>query len=319
MPSSDQPWSMRERMARPQEVGFPGQQRASSCVLTVACGFPDDSARQALCDKVKASALEPKPKPINTASASVRPPPPPSTVLSRQSPPVPNSQSSINSAASKKAVQHGKSVVLNSDSESDLEGYELDWGIPSTKMPVETRAQALANSPPSKSSLYLQQNRANRWKPPVTTNSSKAALSKLVEQAKRGAEMDRQVAEWKAMLEKPLETTVDAHAAIGQDLVVNIVGDDEEGGRSKRLLLAMQRTNATDTDGGFHFLKKVAKQPSRRSPSFPTSSLPNSGLRACFKGSLRDAVMLFPSLTWYRSLVCRTGFRDRLCSNHFQT
>lgn len=261
------------------------------CILTTACRFPDSSAHSASCDTAKASALEQKP--INTTTTAARTQPP-SSALSRQSPPIPNSQSSITSAASKKTILNGKSVVLDSDSDSDLEDYELDWGLPSldSKMPVETRAQATAaRSPPTKSSIYLQQKRKPRWKTPVAPNRANAVVTRLIDQVKREDEAARQVAEYKAILEKPLETAPDAEGAIDQEDLANILDDDEEGGRRKRLLLAMKRTNATDSDRVFHFLKKPAKRPSKRSSSFPTRSISSSAMRNCFKGNWRNAMM----------------------------
>jgi hypothetical protein len=163
---------------------------------------------------------------------------------------------------------------------------ELDFGL--THLPTQKRTSegpmALRTSTPATRS-YLPKKDEDLRKPPVkSTNAAKQSLSRLVKEAQRDAETAQRLAAIKADLEKPIEIT-SLKDQIDESTLAGVVRDDEEGeDKAKRLYLAMQRTNALDSECVFHFFRGSSSTKDPRRMSFPGQSLPKHGWTANLAG-----------------------------------
>ncbi|KAF2281612.1 uncharacterized protein EI97DRAFT_454779 [Westerdykella ornata] len=224
-----------------------------------------------------------------TATATANPIPP-------NRPPT-NSQSSANSTASKKALLNGNIVILNSDSDSEPDLFEeLDFGL--SKPPPQKVTLNSHGNPEHRHGAYstpsvLLKKDDELKKPPKPTQTSVSTLNRLVKEAQKSAEEEQRMKSLWADLEKPVESTIEEQLAIDEDVLAGIVHDDDDGDdKAKRLYLAMQRTNALDTDCVFHLFGD-SKREATRSMKFPAHALSSCGWTACLEDPLqRDQAFL---------------------------
>ncbi|KAF2257411.1 hypothetical protein BU26DRAFT_558798 [Trematosphaeria pertusa] len=178
------------------------------------------------------------------------------------------SQSSANSAGtSKRVVSNGEEVVRNSDSETDSLP-ELDWGDSSNNLKTTSRA-TMAKPRERTAQDGLR-------KPPKKPRDGKS-FSLFVQAAQKSAEAERKIAEVKADLDKPLETTPPPDFGISEEALADAVHDDDDPDKAKRLYLAMQRTNALQMDCVFHFFRENLEDSEgshAKEATFPTDKLP---------------------------------------------
>ncbi|KAF2873178.1 hypothetical protein BDV95DRAFT_569037 [Massariosphaeria phaeospora] len=189
----------------------------------------------------------------------------------RDTRPPPASQSSANSAGSKKrTVSNGEQVVLNSDSETDSLP-ELDWGEPPQGL-KETRVPMPATTR-SKSARHGEDEL--RRPGPAQKRSEKASFSRLVQAAQKIAELEQKIADGKADLDKPLDDTPPPEFIVSEEAMAQVMNNDEDPEKAKRLYLAMQRTNALHSECVFHFFQEDVFSCSPAESEFPIGSLPD--------------------------------------------
>ncbi|KAJ4369077.1 hypothetical protein N0V83_006160 [Neocucurbitaria cava] len=198
-------------------------------------------------------------------------------------PPQP-SQNSANSGASKRVVSNGEHVVLNSDSDSDSLP-DLDWGEPksSIKVPIST-------APIKRASEDCE---GDLRRPAKREKGGKRSFNRLVETAQRNMETERRIVERKADLDKSLEEPARAEATINEDVLGQVVPDDDDDpDKAHRLFLAMQRTNATQSESVFHFFDDSLHSENTQ-PKFPSNCLPKHRWASNFEDSAtRDHAFL---------------------------
>ena len=197
-----------------------------------------------------------------------------------------NSQSSTNSTSTasngtKRVVSNGEPVVLNSDTDTDSDGLaelEIDF-IKSSKGFRGTKTAPANNSAPC---IELLENGLRR--PSDKPRQPKPSLQKYVKDVKDRAEKERNVADWKAELEKPIEETPPPDPDITEEALAGQIDGDGDGDTAKRLLLAMQRTESMDMKCVFHFFNDQPNPHSFQHPPFPIESLPQHRWTAQFEG-----------------------------------
>jgi hypothetical protein len=175
-------------------------------------------------------------------------------------------------------------MVLNSDSDSDLELLEeLDFGL--SKSTPQTKKPEIAVSPVTRSSVKRRDD--GLPKPPKEVKSGTGAFSKLIRSLQEDAAAEKDMDLWKSVLEEdPTEPTGPAESTIDENLIEGVVDDKEGESKAKRLYMAMQRTNALDSDCVFHFFGETPDTESSASKPFPFDSLPSHGWASCFNGKI---------------------------------
>ncbi|KAF2130859.1 hypothetical protein P153DRAFT_384080 [Dothidotthia symphoricarpi CBS 119687] len=194
------------------------------------------------------------------------------------------SQTSANSGASKRVVSNGQQVVLNSDSDTDSLP-DLDFGdVPAPKSKSTTQT--------TRSRFALDNSEDVLRKPPKKLTRTKQPFSLLVETARENRDLEQEIIEGKAELDRLVEVPVKSDVAIDEQALGQVVSDDEDSDKAHRLYLAMQRTNATQMDAAFHFFHDASD--SHHLPlSFPRQSLPNHRWASVFEDpSTRDQAFL---------------------------
>ncbi|PVH99246.1 hypothetical protein DM02DRAFT_656590 [Periconia macrospinosa] len=209
----------------------------------------------------------PKPNDSQTTNSTNTNPPRNTT---SNNPSFTTSQSSAHSGStSKRVVSNGEDVVLNSDSDSDSLP-ELDWNISSKPLNVQK----------PKPTIYENDLR----KPPEQRKKNGKAFINFFQDAQRIAQSERQIAEVKADLEKPaVEEPLSTRFDINEDTLENIIRDDDDPDKAKKLLQAMRRTNALQTDSVFHLWRRDWADDVMSSRPFPIDSLPNHQWTSIFE------------------------------------
>jgi hypothetical protein len=179
-------------------------------------------------------------------------------------------------------VSNGEHVVLNSDSDDDSLP-ELDWG------PLTTNVKTTVPITRSKRTTTDVDDDGLR-KPERRTKSKKLPFDHVVEAAQKNKELERVIAEHKADLAKQPEEVPAPIFVLNEDALGKAVqdGDPEQ---AHRLLLAMQRTNATHEETVFHFFDETPAQRPVKS-RFPVDCLPDHRWTSSFRGkSIKSSVV----------------------------
>jgi hypothetical protein len=174
-------------------------------------------------------------------------------------------------------MSNGKAVVLDTDSDSDLsEIPALDFGEGTKDIPPVKTA-----TPIRRSKRTSEKDDDTLRKPQKRGKSKQFDL--LVETAQRNIEIEKAIQAHKADLEKDLGASAAAGFTFTEQVLGQAVRDDDDPDQARRLFLAMQRTNATQTESVFHFFTDTSD--SLTAPAgFPSDSLPNHRWTASFQG-----------------------------------
>jgi hypothetical protein len=185
-------------------------------------------------------------------------------------------QSSGNSTnASKRTFSEGRQVVLNSDSDSDSLP-DLD-DLLDNHLTAKTKAAA-RTAPVRK----REEPKAHRLPPPPKRLKDDKAFKRLVQAAQRNAQMEQEIAEAQAELDKPLrEDSPERDPRISEKMVADAVHGEDDPDKAKKLYLAMQRTNAFRVDCVFHFFNR---QPDDLDQPFPLETLEPLHMVSTFQG-----------------------------------
>jgi hypothetical protein len=138
--------------------------------------------------------------------------------------------------------------------------------------------------------------------------SKKQQFDKVIQAAQRSRELERIISEHKVNLEKDIEEDATPELVINEDALGQAVQDDDDPDRAHRLLLAMQRTDATHVDSVFHFFDSSSSATQTKS-SFPIHSLPKHRWTKSFRGRFNCNAGLTP-LTPNRYPKSRPGCFD---------
>ncbi len=196
--------------------------------------------------------------------------------MTTEAPPLIPSQTSAASAASRRIVSKGEQVVLNSDSDSDSLP-DLDWGEPKTSFKTTVTSTRLKRTSEHEHDVLR--------KPEKKGRTNKQSFTKLVQRAQQNIEMEQRIKEHKADLEKALEEPTKSNIMINEDMLGQIVqADDDDPEKTHRLLLAMQRTNATQVESVFYFFGDTSDS-IRVQPKFPRHCLPKQQWAYNFAGA----------------------------------
>ncbi|CAI6264720.1 unnamed protein product [Periconia digitata] len=188
------------------------------------------------------------------------------------------SQSSILSGStSKRVISNGEQVVLNSDSDSDSLP-DLTWNLPSTDS-----IDVYVPKP------IFKAHESDLRKPPEKKKDDRAFME-FLHNAQKDVQSERQIAEAKADLEKPVaEEPPSSRLDISEETFASLAHDSDDPEKAKKLLSAMQRTNAFHAESVFHFWRK---HQAHCSP-FPKDCLPNHQWASVFQEppSRRQAIL----------------------------
>lgn len=104
--------------------------------------------------------------------------------------------------------------------------------------------------------------------------------------AQKNAEAEREIAEVKADLDKPLvEERQPVGIQISEETLADAVHDDEDPDKVRRLYQAMQRTNALQSESVFHFFDEEKTTSTKNTSPFPMRSIPDHRWTSNFQGS----------------------------------
>jgi hypothetical protein len=167
-------------------------------------------------------------------------------------------------------------MVLNSDSDSDSDLLgDLDFGLPTPKLKIPTYS--------GRSSRRLGLDEPELRRPPREgKKNSKRPFSQLMETAQKNLDVEREIQEHKAYLEKADVEPAAVAKTLNEDTLKQAFHDDNDDDKANRLYKAMQRTNEVQAQTAFHFFEEVPKSTSAM--PFPQKSLPDHGWTACFEG-----------------------------------
>ncbi|KAF2745874.1 hypothetical protein M011DRAFT_469135 [Sporormia fimetaria CBS 119925] len=128
--------------------------------------------------------------------------------------------------------------------------------VPDSDCDSESPDEEVRRPPVTQPRFYLPIKQNPLRKPPTTTTGTNDSLKWLVESAKKSAKKEQRIAALKADLNKSIDNTVKGDLTIDEETLAGVVQDEEEGDdKAKRLYLAMQRTNALESDPSFHFFR----------------------------------------------------------------
>jgi hypothetical protein len=182
---------------------------------------------------------------------------------------------------------NGEQMVLDSDSDSDSDVLvELDFGpISSSRKKIQLSPGAEENTRENMTQSNLSGHDSELRKPSNSKTSAKISLKGLVQSAQRDAEAERDILAGKADLDQPLEEEGPLpEADIDEDALAGVLDDDEGVGKAKRLYLAMQRTNAFQTNCVYHFFSNRSNISSPRRSPFPIQAFPEHRWVSIFQG-----------------------------------
>ncbi|KAF1916826.1 hypothetical protein BDU57DRAFT_539079 [Ampelomyces quisqualis] len=186
-----------------------------------------------------------------------------SHTISPDAQPPSTSQTSVTSATSKRVISNGEQVVRDSDSDSDSL-KELDFG--GTNVTFKTTL-----APITRSKRTTDYDDDGLRRPERRVRSKKQQYDKVIQAAQRSRELERIITEHKVNLENDMEETATSELVINEDALGQAVQDDDDPDRAHRLLLAMQRTDATHVDSVFHFFHG-SSPPAQIRPTFPINA-----------------------------------------------
>lgn len=179
----------------------------------------------------------------------------------------------------KRIFSQGQPVVLNSDSESDLS--DLDDRFEEIKNGPKPRVTA----PRSPERDRVKAGGYVLSRPPKRRRDD-GIFRHLVQSDDENAEMERQIAEAQAEMDRPLRAeTPDDHLVISEEMVAGALKGDDDPEKAKKIYLAMQRTNALQVDCAFHFFVHHSNAQSPTSLSFPKDLLLQRKSMSMFKGA----------------------------------
>ncbi|KAF2027504.1 hypothetical protein EK21DRAFT_102465 [Setomelanomma holmii] len=194
---------------------------------------------------------------INTATAPAgqntsAPPPAPasfSATPANAQPPT-TSQTSANSGASKRVVSNGEQVVLNSDSDDDSLP-DLDWGQPTTSLNTAT--------PTTRSKRTTQHDDDDGLhKPERKRGSKKRPFDQVLDTVQKNKEIEQRIVEHKADFERVEKHVPVTYFALNEAALGKAIEDGHDPDKAHRLLLAMQRTNATQVESVYHLFRDTS-------------------------------------------------------------
>ena len=199
---------------------------------------------------------------------------PPASTTNAENQPPPTSQTSANSGVSKRVVSStGEQVVLNSDSDNDSLP-ELDWGEP-----VPAWRPATPASRPKRTFQDVGEDELQKPQKKLKGKESDL-LARVVQEH---AETERLILEHKAGLETELDDSAKSAFVFNEEALGQVVHDEDDPDKAHRLYLAMQRTNATQTEHVFHFFQDMSDSIAVQ-PRFPLQSLPEHRWASSFRG-----------------------------------
>lgn len=218
---------------------------------------------------------------INTPAAPIVPntsipPPAPASFCATDADaqPLPTSQTSANSGASKRIVSKGEQVVLNSDSDTDSLP-DLDWGQPTTSLKTVT--------PPTRSKRTTETDDDGLRKPERKRESKKRPFDQVLETAQKNRELEQRIIEHKADFDKVVEEAPSTEFRFDEDALGKAIEDDDDPDKAHRLFLALQRTNATQEEKVYHFFRDTSDSIAA-GPRFPLHTLPEHRWTSSFRG-----------------------------------
>ncbi|KAF2850921.1 hypothetical protein T440DRAFT_395850 [Plenodomus tracheiphilus IPT5] len=179
------------------------------------------------------------------------------------------SQTSANSGTSKRVVSNGQQVVLDSDSDDTDSLQSLDFGELQPKSTSTTKKLV------SRSRNLSEEVADELRRPAKKGRTAKKSLAVIVETAQKNAEIERRIQEHKEALYRPAEDPIVENEAISEERLGQVVQDDEDPEKARRLYLAMQRTNTAQTEGVYYFFEATSESTAVR-PKFPNKCLPKT-------------------------------------------
>jgi hypothetical protein len=158
---------------------------------------------------------------------------------------------------------------LNSDSESDFSDLDDIW---------QTKSAATTKENDEPKGYVLPK--------PSQRKKDDAEFSRLVQEARENAEMEKQIVEAQADLDRALSRkTPERGLDINEELVAGALKDNDDPNKAKKLYLAMQRTNALDVECAFYFFDRPSDAQTSNEFSLSADSLSQPRLASFFKGS----------------------------------
>jgi hypothetical protein len=186
-------------------------------------------------------------------------------------------------------------VVLNSDSDSDSLP-DLD-DLLDSQLVAKTRAATRTAPVRNK-----EEPKAHGLPPPSKRSKDDKAFKRLVQAAQRHAQMEQEIAEAQAELDKPLrEDSPERDPIISEKMVADAVNGEDDPDKAKKLYLAMQRTSAFQVDCVFHFFNQ---EPDHSQKPFPIERLEPFHMVSTFQGKI-----LLPVRT-HELIMSKMSFRE---------
>ena len=109
---------------------------------------------------------------------------------------------------------------------------------------------------------------------------------RLVQEAHENAEMEKQIAEAQADLDRALSRkTPERNLDLSEEMVAGALQGSQDPEKAKKLYLAMQRTNALHVDCAFYFFDQPVDAQTSTSLSLSSNLLSHPRLMSFFKGS----------------------------------
>jgi hypothetical protein len=190
----------------------------------------------------------------------------------------PSANNSFNTitSTSKRVVQDGEPVVLDSGSDTD--------SIPELNWPPPQKLKLNPKEPANDNGLRKPAEKKRK------KTHDKAAFRRFVQDAQRDAEAERHIAQVKADLDKPVAGEMPApNLDIDEELLASVVRDGDDPDKAKRLFLAMQRTNALHTNCVFYLFPKRPPDIKLKVSLFPMNSLPSHPWTSVFRGAWKSS------------------------------
>lgn len=216
---------------------------------------------------VSFSVVVPSPTPAPTSVASALPPAREETLPSAETTAC---VSSFSSTASQRIVKDGKEVVISSDGEDTDSDASLE--DPDTLFAPTTKQNNKSDLAKPKRPIGLDKARLVQLSKPKKYQNT---IDSLVSDALDDDHIEEKVAKAKAAFARAQSSDQSAPGdgkatkkALREDMLTSALGDDENQVGFKRLLDAVRRTEALDSDRVWHFLEPTQMTPAPL--DFPT-------------------------------------------------
>ncbi|KAH9864858.1 hypothetical protein IAQ61_008803 [Plenodomus lingam] len=199
--------------------------------------------------------------------------------------PIP-SQTSGNSGATRRVVSNGEHIVLNSDSDDNDSLQSLDFGD------VQPKSTFVSKNVVDRSRASPEKSAEELHRPVKKGRTGKKTYTVVVETAQKNAEIERRIQEHKQELDRSSEEPTFENEAISEERLGQVVQDDDDPEKARRLYLAMQRTNTAQSESVYYFFKSRSESivVQRR---FPSGALPRMQWASSFRdGTSRDQAFL---------------------------